>query len=55
MVKLTTTSIKESSMFNYDFVSLYPTTMKDFNDDVIKLLDRRRKLDKILNRISNNE
>ena len=44
---------KKSTMnINMDFASLYPTTMKVINDDFIKLINRRRKLDKILNNIN---
>jgi len=37
----------------FDYVSLYPTTMRDLNDNRIKLKIRRKKLDNILNNINN--
>ena len=36
-----------------DYASLYPTTMRDYNNVIIKLKERRKKLDKILDNINN--
>jgi len=36
-----------------DYTSLYPTTMRDLNDDYFKLFNRRRKLNKIINSMNN--
>jgi len=40
---------------NFDFASLYPTTLRDLNDDYFKLFNRRKKLNKILNKINNGQ
>ena len=36
-----------------DYASLYPTVMKDFYDNRIKMKRRKKKLNKILNNINN--
>jgi hypothetical protein len=38
---------------DFDYASLYPTTMRNFYDERIRLKRRRKKLDKILNNINN--
>jgi len=38
---------------NFDFASLYPTVMKVYNNDYFKMIERRKKLDKIINRMNN--
>lgn len=43
----------KSNIPNMDFTSLYPTVMKDRNDNIIKLIERRKKINNILNRNSN--
>jgi hypothetical protein len=45
--------MEKYSTINYDYESLYPTTMKRFNDDLIKLQLRRVKMKKILENINN--
>jgi len=41
------------AIINTDFASLYPTVMRDLNDDAIKMKERRKKIDKILDNINN--
>jgi len=37
---------------NMDFASLYPTIIRDRMDEKVKLINRKKKLDKILNNIN---
>lgn len=40
-----------NAVVNFDFASMYPTTMKVFDIDIIKMEQRRLKLEKIRNNI----
>jgi len=44
--------MKDKKTINYDYASLYPTMMRDFYDERMKMKIRRKKLDKILNNIN---
>ena len=48
------TSKPQGEIPNFDFASLYPTVMKVYNDNLIKLINRRKKINKILNNIDEN-
>jgi hypothetical protein len=42
-----------SKIINIDYASLYPTRMRDFNNDLLIQLLRKKKIDKIMNNINN--
>ena len=44
----------EKPIINMDFASLYPDVMKVWDIDVIKMINRNKKLNKILNNINEN-